>query len=390
MIPSGSKKSIVFVGGESGLIRSYDYRKGHVVKTFAGHKRAVTALAAGGGNEAYFVSGSKDKSVRIWRCDTQEAVATLRGHSQTVTSVAVYEVATIATGCDDGKLRIFSYDSDTSESNMAAMVNFTAEKDDAGASEKKGGKKKKGKKKEQEAVEAATPDRSSQVLAVAISAKLIAAGRSALCVAVLNHAGVVLCDIAHEGWVYSCRFARPDRLITGSSDGATRVWDVATCLAACDAKKAPSPALELPTESAFQGNRSWIMDVVTDADHKFVCSAQRDGDVAVWKVPDEAPFYASDPAQLLRVSEQRDDADDHPEPNAVAINWNGTLVCCPYSDGFLRIYKLGAKPSAKAVEPEMTEEDVAALKFQKLTRGKKARRTSAIGSVLPSMRPPDA
>ena len=132
------------------------------------------------------------------------------------------------------------------------------------------------------------------------------------------------------------------------------------------------------------------MDVVTDADHKFVCSAQRDGDVAVWKVPDESPFYASDPAQLLRVSEQQGDGDDHPEPNAVAINWNGTLVCCPYSDGFLRIYKLGAKPSAKAVEPEMTEEDVAALKFQKLTRGKKARRTSAIGSVLPSMRPPDA
>lgn len=391
MIPPTSKKSIVFVGGESGLIRSYDYRKGHVVKTFAGHKRAVTAIAAGGGTEEkYFVSASKDKSVRVWRTDTPEAVATLRGHSQTVTSVAVFDVSLIATGCDDGKLRIFNYDPDEGASNMTSMVNF-AEDADAG-----GGKaaKKKGKKSPRAtaAVAEATPDRSSQVLSVAISSSLIAAGRSALSVAVLNHAGVVLCEIPHEGWIYSCAFTRAGTgLITGSSDGATRVFAVESLVAAAPtAKCRPSPPPTLPTESCFQGaNRSWVMDVAADNDLKFFCCAQHDGDVAVWKTPATEPgrpFYATDPSQILRSTEN---GEDQPEPNAVAINWNGSLVCCPYSDGFLRIYKLGAAPKPKAAPQEMTDIEVASLKLQKISRGKNARKHSLMGQHLPCMRPPE-
>ena len=369
------------------MIRSYDYRKGHVVKTFAGHKRAVTALAAGGGNEAYFVSASKDKSVRIWRCDNQESVCTLRGHSQTVTSVAVHEVATIATGCHDGKLRIFTYDSDTNENSMSSMINFTDVIEGAPKESGKGKKKKKGKKETEPTGETLT----SQVLSVAISPTLIAAGRSANSVSIVNHAGVILCDIPMEGWVYSCNFTpKGDRLIAGASDGSTRIFDVTPCVDAADAKT--KQAVELGTEANFQSGRSWVMDVTTDMDYKFVCSAQRDGDVAVWKVPpDDFPFYVTDPAQLLRTDANRDDDDDdeHPEPNGVAINWNGSLVCCPYNDGFLRIYKLGATQKPKKEEPEMTEQDVGALKMQKLMRGKKARKQSAIGSVLPSMVPPE-
>ena len=77
-----------------------------------------------------------------------------------------------------------------------------------------------------------------------------------------------------------------------------------------------------------------------------------------------------------------------PEPNAVALNWNGTLACCPYTDGVLRVYKLNSAPASVRKEPAPTEEFTAACRLQGTVRGHKDRKLVEIlkspqGSAAP-------
>ena len=70
-------------------------------------------------------------------------------------------------------------------------------------------------------------------------------------------------------------------------------------------------------------------------------------------------------------------------------NWNGTLACCPYTDGVLRVYKLSAPPASPRREKPPTEEDAAAAALQSVTRGHKDRKlVEVLRSPQGSQAPP--
>ena len=82
-----------------------DWTKFETKMTLSGHTNSVWCVAVL--NESTIVSGSADKSLRIWDAESGETKKTLTGHSNWVSCVAVLNESTIVSGSDDNSLRIW-------------------------------------------------------------------------------------------------------------------------------------------------------------------------------------------------------------------------------------------------------------------------------------------
>jgi pre-mRNA-processing factor 19 len=70
------KKVVVFSGGK-------------VAHTLSGHTKKVTTVAFHAQRESVAVSGSADKTVRVWSLETNKASAVIKGHTDAVTGVTL-------------------------------------------------------------------------------------------------------------------------------------------------------------------------------------------------------------------------------------------------------------------------------------------------------------
>ena len=61
-----------------------------MIFSLSGHQHHVTCLALGSDDNT-IISGSKDKSVRVWNLKLGNLVKTLEGHTATVTCVAIQD-----------------------------------------------------------------------------------------------------------------------------------------------------------------------------------------------------------------------------------------------------------------------------------------------------------
>lgn len=76
-----------------------------------GHTNTVASVAVSDGGD-FAVSGSKDKTLRVWNLDTGECTKVLEGHTNFVTSVAVSSDLRIAvSGSEDKTLRVWNLES---------------------------------------------------------------------------------------------------------------------------------------------------------------------------------------------------------------------------------------------------------------------------------------
>ena len=87
-------------GCDDGKVRVANVGAGAVVATLSGHTGSVTALAALPGSA--LASGSRDASVRVWDVGVGTCVATLAGHTGRLTCLAVLSDGRLASGahCD--------------------------------------------------------------------------------------------------------------------------------------------------------------------------------------------------------------------------------------------------------------------------------------------------
>lgn len=97
----------VFVGGQEPIIKVINVANSQVQRTFVGHTDAINAIEVSP-NQQYLLSGSNDKSARLWDLKSGKELFKLNVDCWKVTSVAFsFDSKYCATGCNDGSIKIW-------------------------------------------------------------------------------------------------------------------------------------------------------------------------------------------------------------------------------------------------------------------------------------------
>jgi WD40 repeat protein len=200
--------------------------------TFDGHTKWVAAVAFSPDGK-WLATASADRTVRVWRVEDRRCVEVLKGHTDTVCTVALTADAILSAG-HDGTVRLWR------------------------------------NKREPQVIE----KRRGAILSIAVSpdSKTAAAGGVDGIITLLDlSAGKERARLTgHKTWVNSLAFsADGTRLASGSSDGTARLWDV----------KANNPLKTFTLSDPRE-----IRGVALSPDGKTLAAGVRYGKVQVWEV----------------------------------------------------------------------------------------------------------
>jgi hypothetical protein len=96
-------------GSEDRSVRLWDVESGKEIRRFEGHTSAVSAVAFVGANTV--LSGGHDRTLRLWDVETGKELLRLVGHTDKVTSVDVHGTNRAVSGSQDRTLRCWDIDS---------------------------------------------------------------------------------------------------------------------------------------------------------------------------------------------------------------------------------------------------------------------------------------
>ena len=89
---------------------SWDNERTACVAVLRGHTRAVVAVAVHPSNDNIVVTGSYDRTARVWDVASSTCTAVLEGHTDSVWAVAFQSDGSIVSGSDDKTVRVWSPD----------------------------------------------------------------------------------------------------------------------------------------------------------------------------------------------------------------------------------------------------------------------------------------
>ena len=96
------KDNLIISGSTDKTIKIWDIDSGICIKTLEGHNGSVYSVAI---KDNLIISGSYDKRIKIWDIESGECIKTLEGHTSYVYSVAIKDNLIIS-GSDDETIRI--------------------------------------------------------------------------------------------------------------------------------------------------------------------------------------------------------------------------------------------------------------------------------------------
>ncbi|CDF38978.1 WD40-repeat containing protein [Chondrus crispus] len=233
------RKENVVVGYEDGTLRLWSTSERKVLRIFRGHKSRMNCVAMSGDGRRV-VSGSGDRSVRVWDVETGAQVGeALVGHTGWVRSVAMSgDGRHVVSGSDDKSVRV--WDVETGAQVGEALVGHTAW---VGSVAMSGDGRR---------VVSGSGDRSVRVWDVETGAQV----------------GEAL--VGHTSWVWSVAMSGDGRrVVSGSEDGSVQVWDVET---------------GAQVGEALVGHTGSVDSVAMSGDGRRVVSGSDDGSVRVWDV----------------------------------------------------------------------------------------------------------
>jgi tricorn protease-like protein len=225
----------IVTGSADNTARVWDAKTHLQLAVLKGHMNSVTSVAVSA-DGARIITGSDDNTVRVWDAKTHLQLAALKGHTGSVTSVAVSpDGARIVTGSSDSTARV--WDAETF-AELAVLKGHTGSVTKV----------------------AVTPDGARIVTGAGDTTARVWDAKTHLQLAALK---------GHTGWVESVAVS-PDgaRIVTGSSDGTARVWDAKT-------------HLQL---AVLKGHTGSVTSVAVSADGARIVTGSADNTARVWEV----------------------------------------------------------------------------------------------------------
>lgn len=109
-------------GSADKTVKLWDTAKGRLIKTFAGHTSSITAVAISPDFQ-WLVSSSNDRTVKIWDIVTGKERQNLEGHAEGVNGVAFSpDAGWIASAGDDNTIRLWPIKDGKSDPNRDLVV----------------------------------------------------------------------------------------------------------------------------------------------------------------------------------------------------------------------------------------------------------------------------
>ncbi|MGK7925230.1 MAG: protein kinase, partial [Spirulina sp.] len=102
---------LILSGSQDKTLKLWDARSGQCLKTFEGHKSAITSIAITSDGRVV-MSGSKDGSIKLWNINSGQCLKTFEGHTAAITSIAITsDNRVIVSGSKDGSIKLWNIDS---------------------------------------------------------------------------------------------------------------------------------------------------------------------------------------------------------------------------------------------------------------------------------------
>jgi WD40 repeat protein/S1-C subfamily serine protease len=255
----------VLIGGSDGTIQYWDWWVGghgmmREVRRLRGHTGGVTRVVFSP-NLRRALSGSLDKTVRLWELETGRQLAMLSGHTQSVTGVAFLPDGRRALSCsEDGTIRLWDLESGQ------AVLEFGP--------------------------------RAGPIRGVAVSPEgrtAVSAGEDGIVrVWDLENGREVEGLVGHTGRVHCVAFTLDGHAVSGggSQDKTIRIWDLAA-------------GREV---RCWRGHEGFVSDLEVSADGRFLASCGEHGNVKKWALPANyipEPDQKDAPPPLVRLVQGR-------------------------------------------------------------------------------------
>ena len=104
-----SFEGFLISGSSDKSIKVWNIETGECLKTLTGHSGSVFSLAIS--DEDLLISGSSDKTIKIWDIKTGQCLETLTGHTDWVRSLAISKEGKLISGADDRSIIIWDIES---------------------------------------------------------------------------------------------------------------------------------------------------------------------------------------------------------------------------------------------------------------------------------------
>lgn len=261
----------VVSGSNDKTLRVWETGSGQLVKTLAGHTGAVNALAVL--PDGRVVSGSDDTTLRIWDVGLGETVRTLEGHTDWVNSLAVLPEGRVVSGSRDATLRVWDMDLGetvrTFEGHRNGVTALTVLPEGGVVSGSYDGTLKVWDVGTGEAVKTLS-GHTDKVTALAVlgdGGVVSGSGDRTLRVWNIGTGEAVRTLKGHSDWVNALAVLEDGRVVSGSRDESLRVWDVGSG----------------ETERILEGHTGWIDALAVLPDGRVV-SGSGDKTIRIWEL----------------------------------------------------------------------------------------------------------
>jgi len=259
------------------LNKSVKWVRSPLLRTLVGHTDSVNSIAVSANNR-YVVSGSADKTLKIWELASGQLTQTLEGHSDWVSAVAVSaDNRYVVSGSADKTLKIWELASGQLTQTFDGHGNYVS------------------------------------AVAVSADSRYVVSGSADNTLKIWELASGQLTQTfeGHGDGVTTVAVSADNRyVVSGSWDNTVKIWELASG----------------QLTQALEGHGDGVNTVAVSADNRYVVSGSLDKTLKIWELAS---------AQLIQTLEGHSD-----RVNAVAVGADNHYIVSTSNDKTLRIWEL--------------------------------------------------